>query len=221
MTLSKRKLTIILVLFFLFTLVGMVYRRSASEYNTALGLQRSGREIEALDHYDRALRWYLPFNYHARRALEAIWEIGENRAREGKTDLALEAYRNLRGGIQGTRSFYTPYRGWLLRVNEKIADMEASLEQTSRLSTEAGPEKGVSLEESRRAALDRLNMDHAPSVGWSIVTEVGFVGWVFCAAFLALTMNIGAGDERKRKALKWGLLLTVFFAFWLTGMALA
>lgn len=216
MIISNRKIVIFLILFLSLTLLAKVYLRSASEYNVARGLRESGREMEALARYDRAMRWYLPFNPHSRKALEAVWEMALKWEEEGESDLALQAYRDLRGGIQGARSLYIPYRGWSRRINLRIAALEASTEPAD---VERGD--GASFEERKRESLERLKLDRAPSVSWSVIAAGGFMGWVISAIFLALSMNLGGVDVRMKKSLVWGLLFTVCFAFWLVGMARA
>jgi len=53
-----------------------VYMRSAAEYKMATNFERSGKREQALEHYNLALRWYLPFNPYARQSLGAMWEMG-------------------------------------------------------------------------------------------------------------------------------------------------
>lgn len=237
-TLSKRKVTVIIILFFAATLAAKAYVRSAAEHKLAKSLQSAGKEQESMEHYELALRWYLPFNPHSRKSLEAMWEIGVNLEKGGKEPQALGAYRSIRGAILGVRSFYTPYRGWLKRVNARIATIEGS---TKPYSVEDGAayqkksagqghtgkeypsaqkeEDGASIAQREKEASALLAEDKAPSVGWSAATEIGFVGWVLCAVGLALAMSKGARIGRERRAFTWGVLLTLFFALWLVSMA--
>ncbi len=210
MILSKKKLIIILVVIIIASLMVKVYLHSAAEYKTALSLEKSDNNKQALDHYDRALRWYLPLNPYSLKSLEAMWEMGARMEKEGG-NLSLEAYRSARDAIQSIRSFYTPYSGWLARLNDKIATIEASIETYSKEDTSPA--------ERKKAALARLEIDRGPSVGWSLVTEIGFVGWVLCAVGLAFAVNTVLKDGNGRRPLTWGLLLTLFFVLWLVGMA--
>ena len=211
MTLSKRKLIIILAVIIITSLMVKVYLHSAAEYKTALSLEKSDSNKQALDHYDRALRWYLPLNPYSLKSLEAMWKMGARLEKEGEKNLSLQAYRSARDAIQSIRSFYTPYSGWLARLNDKIATIEASIETYSKEDTSPA--------ERKKAALTRLEIDRGPSVGWSVVTEIGFVGWVLCAVGLAFAVNTVLKGRNSRRPLTWGLLLTLFFVLWLVGMA--
>jgi tetratricopeptide (TPR) repeat protein len=212
LAIPKPRLVIILALFFAGTLLTKVYLNSASEFRVARELQSSGKIDEALTHYELAFRWYLPFSPYPPESLKAMWEVGERFQREGEAALALETYRSVRGAIQGVRSFYTPYRGWLERANDRIAALEAALKPYPEVESS-------SFAERKEEALAMLELDRAPSVGWSLITEAGFVGWVLCAIGLALSMNSGSRVNKRRTAFFWGLLLTLSFAFWLVGMA--
>jgi len=109
------------------------------------------------------------------------------------------------------RTLYTPYKGRLKRVEEKIADLEASSKPYA-----AGT--NTSEAQRKKEAIALLRLDKAPSVGWSVVTEIGFAGWVLSALGLALAINLKQKDKRGRRAFMWGLFLTFFLALWLVGM---
>jgi hypothetical protein len=156
-------------------------------------------------HLGRAARAYTPGNPWARRAREALAEIGRSSKPE-----ALAAAQELRSAILATRSFYTPDRALLDEMNRRIAILMAAAEADAHPAEEA---------QAWHAA--RLAQDDAPSVGWSIVALLGLAAWIGCA-FAFFTRAIGEDDKlRKKPALYLALGIVAGLALFFLGLARA
>jgi hypothetical protein len=167
----------------------------------------------AVVHYRRAARWYLPFSPYHVRALERLAEIGQEAERAGEPELALSAYRALRGAILATRSTYVPERPRLEAANVHIARLMA---QQPAPGVDAGkPEKQLYDEH-----LALLTPIPGPSVFWSCVLLLGFVCWVGSA--FAFSMRAIDDEERwvRVEAVRWGGLIALGFGLFVLGMVL-
>ena len=67
----------------------------------------------------------------------------------------------------------------------------------------------------------QLQRHVGPHLGWSILVEVGFLGWVGATVGLIWYVTDEAGSFARRQGLLWGSLMAVFFTLWLIGMRLA
>ena len=164
----------------------------------------------AITHFERAIHWYTPFNQYVSGSAKGLWEIGEMAEKQNDSEVALLAYRTLRSGFYAVRSFYTPYKDWIDKCNEKISAILASQEVPS------GSDTGKSFEERKREALKTLKTESAPHVGWSIFLEIGFVGWVACTILL-IFHGIKRGFEG-RKTWLLGILTIFFYMMWIAGL---
>lgn len=75
---------------------------------------------EATTGYEWAIRMYTPFSGKVKDSCEKLWFIGNEYEKEGKLDWALITYRSLRSSIYAIGSFYSPYKEWIPRTDEKI-----------------------------------------------------------------------------------------------------
>ena len=66
----------------------------------------------------------------------------------------------------------------------------------------------------------QLQRHVGPHLGWSILVEVGFLGWVGATVGLIWYVVDEDGNFARRQGLLWGSLIAVFFALWLIGMRL-
>lgn len=201
--------------FVLLALYTKVYLSSQSEYRKAVEASQRQEVKTAITHYQRSIQWYAPLNRYVVDSAQGLWKIGQGAEGRGDGELALEAYRALRSGLLSTRSLYTPHAGWLERCNERIAVLEAAKRPTSKAN------QGKSFEERKAERLHLLRKTHAPDPFWSVVLEVGFLGWIGGAVgfiFQAITQE---GRLHRRKALGWGGLIVICYALWVIGMAWA
>lgn len=204
-----------LAVFILGSIFVKVYVSSMQEYRRAEEAYQAGDLDTALERYEHAVQWYTPHSPWVRQSVESLWRMGSDAEETGNVDRALAAYRALRGSLYAVRSFYTPYREWISRCDEKIATLSAG----KIAQTQAGKERPF--EDIRAESLRLLKKDHAPSVGWAILAEVGFFGWVGSAIGLIFRAYRDAGRLKGRAALRWGLAIIVFYALWTLGLSRA
>jgi hypothetical protein len=167
----------------------------------------------AITHYERAIKWYTPFSKTVQLAVERLWQLGTEAETRGDWRLALEAYQSLRASLYAVQSFYIPYRSWIPKSEERIAPLLTK----TKAGTE--PQEDKLAQDTARFAM-QLQRHVGPHVGWSILVEVGFLGWVGAAIGLIWYVVDGQGRFAQRQGLLWGSLIAVFFALWLIGMRL-
>jgi hypothetical protein len=168
----------------------------------------------AIVHYRRAARWYAPGSPYHVEALAKLGAIAGKAEQTGDRELALSAYRAIRGAIMSTRSFYVPERVRLEAANQRIAALMAELPAPPM-------DAGKSREQLRREHLALLQQDPGPDVLWTLVLLVGFFSWVLGA--FAFTQRAIDDEDRfvGREALRWGAVIVVGFGLFVLGMSLA
>ncbi|MFQ5543942.1 MAG: hypothetical protein ACE5FY_06275 [Nitrospiria bacterium] len=197
----------------LFLVVLKVYLSSMQEFKKAETAFATKDYRNAMKHYERAILWYLPFGSTVDRSAARLWEVAEIVERED-AKLALEGYRSLRSAFYATRSFYTPGQKWIDRTDEKIASMMAKLPPYSE------EEKKQTFEQRREKALDILKKPLKPDPFWSIVMEIGFLGWVAgVLLFIFKAFRRGEGSRViVKQGLLWGGIAIVCYTLWVIGM---
>lgn len=168
----------------------------------------------AIIHYERTIKWYTPFGTSVSLAVNRLWELATDAEQRHDLPLALEAYSSLRSGLYAVESWYVPYREWIPRCEEKMASLMASTR-----AAEASTEETVTQATARFSA--QLQRRTAPHIGWSIVTEVGFFGWVGATMFFILRAFSAQGTLLWRQGLLWGSSIVLFFMVWIVGMLFA
>lgn len=167
----------------------------------------------AIVHLRRAARWYAPLSPYHVRALAQLGSLGREAEQAGELDVALSAYRALRGAILATRSLYVPERSRLEAANARIAALMARLPP-------AGMDAGKSQQQLRQEYLALLAPIPGPSVLWSCVLLLGFVCWVGSAfAFSARAIDDEdrwVGGEVRR----WAAMIALGFGLFVLGMLL-
>jgi hypothetical protein len=147
------------------------------------------------------------------RAIERLWQLGTEAEARGEFVLALEAYQTLRSSLYAVQSFYIPYQSWIPKSEARIAPLLAR--------TKAGAEHNEDkLAQDTARFTMQLQRHVGPHLGWSILTEIGFLGWVGATVGLIWYVVDEAGHFARRQGLLWGSLMAVFFALWLIGMRL-
>jgi hypothetical protein len=188
-----------------------------AEEARALRQGDAARRAEALEaaivHYRRAVRWYAPGNAYGVRALDALERIGRRAERQGDMPTALSAYRAIRSAILGARSVYTPHAERLGPANQRIAKLSAALQASEQRTVDPGQLEAWHLAQLRK--------DTAPSVGWSVLAVLAFLGWV-AGAFLFVYRAITPDDRLvPRQALIWGGVILGNLLLWLLGLSQA
>ena len=172
-----------------------------------------GEYAVAITHYERAIKWYMPGSPAVRHAVERLWQLGTEAETRGDWHLALEAYQSLRASLYAVQSFYVPYQSWIPKSEERIAPLLAK--------TKAGAEQVEDklAQDTARFAM-QLQRHVGPYLGWSVLVEIGFLGWVGATVGLIWHVVDEQGNFARRQGLLWGSLLAICFALWLIGMRL-
>src|SRR5215813_12205742 len=172
-----------------------------------------GEYEAAITHYERTIKWYIPLSTAVQRAVERLWQLGTEAEARGNWRLALEAYQTLRSSLYAVQSFYIPYQSWIPKSEARIAPLLAK--------TKAGeePNEDQLAQNTARFAM-QLQRHVGPHLGWSILLEIGFLGWVGATVCLIWYVVDEAGNFVRRQGLLWGSLIAIFFALWLIGMRL-
>ena len=202
----------------LIAFIALLYAKTAYHARQDFALAEEaytwGDHKAAITHYERTIKWYTPFSTVVRRAVERLWQLGTEAEARGDVSLALEAYQTLRSSLYAVQSFYIPYHAWIPKSEARIAPLLAK--------SKAGPEP-----EADRLAQDtarftmQLQRHVGPHLGWSILVEIGFLGWVGATVGLIWQVVDEQGKFAPRRGALWGSLLALCSALWLIGMRLA
>jgi hypothetical protein len=107
-----------------------VYLRSARYAREGDDYLKDGHLVEAISSYETSAHAYTPWNPHVKHSMQKLWDIGEllEQMYDDPT-YPLIAYRSLRSTVYAIRSFYTPYKEWVPRCNEKIMQLVEKQDQ--------------------------------------------------------------------------------------------
>src|SRR5438132_11765136 len=197
--------------------VALLYAKTAynSRQDFALGedAYTHGEYKQAITYYERTIKWYTPLSTVVQRAVERLWQLGTEAEARGELSLALEAYQTLRSSLYAVQSFYIPYQSWIPKSEARIAPLLAK--------TKAGEEPNADklAQDTARFAM-QLQRHVGPHLGWSILLEIGFLGWVGATVALIWYVVYEQGNFAPRQGVAWGSVLAVCFALWLIGMRL-
>ncbi|MFH1262254.1 MAG: hypothetical protein V1495_02250 [Pseudomonadota bacterium] len=189
-----------------------VLYESRREWNEGWTAVRAGRTEDAILHLERAIHWYLPGNPFTGKAVRALWEIGQG-AEASDPARALLAYDALRGSLHSIRSFYWPYREWIEKSNERIAQLRASEE--SKRDPSRPFEKALEFHRQVLIPTDR------PRIGWVLWAQLGFWGWIGSVVGWIFRGFDREGRMQMRRSLPWITALVLFFTVWVIGLSRA
>jgi hypothetical protein len=191
-----------------------VVSSARAELQAATAAEGGGDIDGAIVHYRRAARWYAPASPYHRRALAQLGAIGMQAEAKGELELALSAYRAVRGACLATRSFYVPEEARLHAANARIAALMAELPPP-------GMDAGKSKQQIRAEHLALLEVIPGPQPFWTVILLLGFFGWV-SAAFVFSVRAIDAQDRWVPvEAKRWASLIALGFGLFVLGMSLA
>lgn len=188
-----------------------VYLTGKEELSIAEVLFSKNNYTEATTHYERAIQWHIPGSSTPALAAEKLWNISLFYESKNLTDEALKTCRLLRGAFYSTRSFFTPGEKWINLCNEKIAHWMASKPDLINKTP-------LSFESRKNKFLKNLQADRSPYTSWSILTEVGFFGWVACAALFLIKAVTPVAGLKPRPAIIYSTAFLLFYAIWILGM---
>lgn len=189
---------------------GRAFYGSRQAYHEGEAYFEKDQYIKAITFFDRSIHWYAPFNPYVRQSAQRLWEIGLHAEQEGDIRLALIATRNIRRGFYAARSFYTPGKDWITKCDKKITSLMAKeLEGQQR--------------EGKVAVPSATQKDAEPDIFWTLILEVGFLGWIGgVIGFLIHALTRGGPPQLKaRPAILWGLMVIIFYTLWIIGMTRA
>jgi hypothetical protein len=209
---SALRIVVLLVAFVVILYAKVAYNAS-QDFALGENAYTHGEYKRAITHYERTIKWYTPLSTAVQRAVERLWQLGTEAEARGEISLALEAYQTLRSSLYAVQSFYIPYQSWILKSEARIAPLLAK--------TKAGEEHNEDqlAQDTARFAM-QLQRHVGPHLGWSILLEIGFLGWVGATVCLIWYIVDETGNFAQRQGLLWGSLIAVFFALWLIGMRL-
>jgi len=167
--------------------------------------------IKAITFFDRSIHWYTPFNPYVRKSAESLWDIGNRSEQLGDTKMALIAFRTIKRGFHAASSFYSPGKSWIKRCELKINTLVA-MEQAEKEGTDDLKQSIKTIHQSQEIL--------PPSIFWSIILEIGLLGWIGSViAFIMFTFR-PKGESRYsiRSIIMWIGITCVFFALWIVGM---
>ena len=173
---------------------------------------KAHREIRAITFFDRSIRWYAPFNPYVYRSAQRLWEIGERAYEDGDIRLSLIAIRTIRRAFYSARSVYTPGKDWIRKCDIRIGEL---IEINQSRSMPHGP-AGTTESPARPKA-------RSLSTFWSIIVEIGFLGWLGSMLGFIMFACQGNGKPafRTSRGRGWGGLALIFFTLWIIGMVKA
>ena len=176
----------------------------------------AGQIGDAIFHYRRSARWYVPLAPHVGDALGRLAELAAGAESQGNAEVALAAWRGVRGSVLATRSFFTPNRDRLDTANQHIARLMS--EQPAR---ETAGRDAASSGQLQAMRLQLLQRDDAPSVLWSVIALVGFALWLAGGLLFALRAVDSHDKLVTRSAVVSGLLVAAGLVVWLAGLRYA
>lgn len=191
--------------------VARVLADSASAVSAGDTASEQGNPELAIEHYQHAVRMYVPGSPYVRRALERLEKIAAGASQRGEATgerLALEA---IRAGLLGARSLYTPHAERLAAVDRRLAALYARIEDPSNGKPEA-----------RQAWFaERLARRPGPRPLISLLA-IGGLGLWLGASVLFIRRGLDRGLRlRPRWALFAGVAFLVGFALFVFGLRFA
>jgi hypothetical protein len=197
--------------------IGLLLVWARAFYGSMQSFQKGERVLEdkqyvrAITYFDRSIHWYTPFNPFVRKSAERLWEIGEKAEKQGDIRLALIAFRTIRSGFYGVSHFRTPGRAWIKKSEKKINTLLGAEERGTETSRESA---------SLREDLIRDQKSANPKILWTIVLEIGFLGWIGSVIGLIIfgLKHDQKDENRTSSRFFWIMLIVVFFILWIVGM---
>ena len=203
-----------LLVAFMVILYAKVTYNASQDFALAEETYTRGEYKVAITHYERTIKWYAPLSTVVQRAVARLWRIGTEAEASGELTLALEAYQTLRSSLYAVQSFYIPYQSSIPKSEERIALLLAKTRAGAEL------EEDKLAQDTARFAI-QLQRHVGPHLGWSVLVEVGFLGWVGAAIGLIWYVMDEQGHFAPRQGMLWGSFLAVFFVLWVVSMRFA
>jgi hypothetical protein len=204
-------LVLLVILIFLFLTWVRAFYGSMKAYRTGEEMLEQKQLVRAITYFDRSIHWYTPFNPYVEKSARRLWEIGERAKKDGDIKMALIAFRAIRRGFYSASHFTTPGKDWI----EKSETMITAL----ALEEEEGRAGSRGMQKSEEIKV-QTEKGSSPDVFWTVVLEVGFLGWVGSLfGFIFVKWGPRKGSQKLLyKTLASIASAVVFFAIWIIGM---
>jgi len=191
--------TLAFALLLLAILWARVFCGSMKDFETGETFLKENQIIRAITYFDRSLHWYAPLNPYVQKSAQRLWEIGDRAERDGDLKLAFIAFSTIRNGFHGSSHFVVPGKQWIERSESRIKDL-------------------VRLEVRDKALSDQKV--NPPDVFWTVVLEIGLLGWIGSVFVLIFFWAGGVKQPRPRygSPLPWLIMAAACFSLWIMGM---
>jgi len=166
----------------------------------------------AIREYGNAMHFYTPWSPYIQRSAEKLWQIGEMFEKQGRLEWARLAYETMRSSLYASRGLYTPRKDWIIKCDEKIADLNV------RLLIRDGSIKSAEAEAEKQKQLYVLKVDRAPNPLWAVLVETGLWGWIASVIFIIVKGMDFHGKIIRRFALYGFLSFILTFTLWIVAM---
>jgi len=200
--------------FFLLLVFLKVNIHSRNEYQRAEAALQNNNLEQAITHFNRAIHWYSPGNKAIKDSIQGLWKIGIQAENNGDYGLALQAFRALRSSLYSARSFYTPYPDWIEKCDDRISTI-LTRQKYPPAPDESSPTASLM---RKKEILKILKTPTEPNVLWSIIVEIGFLGWIVSSIGFIFRVFTGQKGFNPKRAIFWGILIIFFYTFWIVGM---
>ena len=202
---------LILIVVVLIMLWGKAFLGSRKAHKQGEIYLKAHQYIQAVTYFDRSIHWYAPFNPYVRRSAELLWEIGDHAEKEGDIKLALIAFRAIRRGFIAASHVVVPGRGWIEKCEARINDLMAlEKKESGGMQTDRPPD----------VIIPQNQKSEPPNVFWSIILEVGLLGWV--GSVIGFILFPLKQREKTKKwifsTFIWSGLAIISFILWIIGM---
>ena len=197
---ALRIVMVLLVMLAAFAL--RIVTTAASELAAGDAAEARGDRVEALTHFRRAGRSYVPLSSYHVRALSRLQRLAEQAERDGDADLALSTYRAIRSAILSARSLYTPERRTLELANQHIATL---------MARQPPPPIDVGKSEAQLRAehLALLSTPAGPHQGFALLALAGLVTWIGGAYLLFQRGMSDEGHLVAKRASRYGVAIVM------------
>ncbi len=192
---NSLKNVMLLFVGFMIIVAGVLAFKQYGFYSNAQKSYKNKQYVEAIDNYAMVVYMHLPLSPLEKKAIDKVMRITQKI--NDNTTLKLYALERLRSSLYATRSFYTPHRNVLDKIDKEIITIK-----TSSL-IKAGYKK--SQKEIKKDFESIMSKDLAPNTIYAFISIAAFF------FFIILTI---AGINKSTKKNEFNILVFLkFFPF--------
>jgi hypothetical protein len=198
--------------FFALLVSGRVFYLQRSHFMNAEEYFMKAEWKLAIREYDNTMHFYTPWSPYIQKSAKKLWQIGEMFEKQDRLEWARLAYATIRSSFYASRGLYTPGKDWILKCDDKIADLNV------KLLIRDGSIKPVEADAEKQKQLYVLKIDRAPNPLWAVLAEAGLWGWIVSVIFIIVKGMDFHGKPVRRFALYGFLSFVLTFALWIVAM---